>query len=248
MGFGPFAELPPEEEQRMREVSRMQAASLHGYLAQVLIGVPGSGTDSPVNSGSAILVRLQSGVAVLTANHVISQYESLHALDGRVRLQVGDVALEIAQRQTYRDEHADLALIAVSEGEAGRIGTVIHDPPVWPPPVPAVDSYVWLVGFPEALRQRTGENDFRFASMVSCHRVKSSFLGHFTVEIERDSMDIPRGSALSEPGMNFGGMSGGPVFLMADLHSPLVGIIKEDWPGAEYFIVQGLTGLPRRLV
>jgi hypothetical protein len=242
-----LSELPPEEEQRLLNASRVQAEGLHRHLAQVLIGAPAAGMDGPVNSGSAILVRLPSGVAVLTANHVIAQYESAVTQDRRVILQIGDIALTTVDRPAFRDDHDDLAMIAVSDQEAERIGTWIHDPTIWPPPVPQEGTFVWLVGYPEALRSRQEDNGFTFASMVSLHRVRSSFLNHFTVELEREFMVSWGGAGIPPSGMNFGGMSGGPAFLMADLHSPLVGIIKEDWPAGEYFVVQGLGGLPKRL-
>ncbi len=64
--------------------------------------------------------------------------------------------------------------------------------------------------------------------------------------LEREHAVGVSGRGVPPAGANYGGMSGGPVFSFERRHltCPLVGIIKQDSPLLELFVVATLQGVP----
>ncbi len=235
-----------DEIEQGRRAAEGRVRELWRFVAQVIIGVPSRRARSPINSGSAVLVRLSAGPVVLTANHVIASYEKNHRADPEVILQIGRCPLTLADRPMWRNAADDIAALTVSEAEAERIGTLVHQPVAWPPIVPQTNDFVTVIGLPETARTRPDFSTVIFGPMVAHLPVLSGFENHFTCRIEREYIE-PLSNQPLPTDANYGGMSGGPVFLDADLHYPIVGLVKEIHPELEYFVIQGLRGVPARI-
>ena len=80
--------------------------------------------------------------------------------------------------------------------------------------------------------------------MVAQVPVLSAFENHFTCKLERERLQTILGTGMPAGPVDFGGMSGGPVFVEANWGYPLVGFVKEVYDEMEYFIVQGFRNAP----
>ena len=217
------------------------------YIASIIIGTPGAAGYTPINTGSGIIVRLPDDLVLITACHVLEHYEANKRDDPNVSLQVGGLNLPIDTRRIWRDSQDDLAVLAISEGEAARIGTSIHEPVAWPPPIPQHNEYVTITGLPVMRRSRPDSNTVLFGPMLAHLPVLGSYLNHFTCRVERDYIKSLLNRPLPTTDIDYGGMSGGPVFLDSSLHFPLVGIVKEVNHDLEHFVIQGFSNIPARI-
>jgi hypothetical protein len=238
----------PEEEARARSALEVQLKWLFQYIASIIIGTPGSVSDAVVDTGSGVLVRTREDLFLVTACHVLAGFEKAALRRPDLSFQVGRLNLALnEERRIWRDIDQDVAAVAVSDVEASRIGTFVHEPTEWPPVIPQHNDYVTVTGLPAMRRTRPETNTVLFGPLLAHLPVLGSFLNHFTCRIDRTYLQSFPKHELPDTGVNYGGMSGGPVFLDSSLHYPLVGIVKEVKEDLEYFVIQGLRGVPSRI-
>jgi hypothetical protein len=239
----------PEAAARAKAALEVQLNWLTRYIASIIIGTPAAPDETPLKSGSGVIVRTQDDLFLLTANHVLNWFEKRRAATPGLSFQVGKLNLDMdASRRIWRDSDDDVAAIAVSDSEASAVGTDIHNAPEWPPAIPQHNDFVTITGLPVMRRTRPSGGTVFFGPMLAHLPVLGSFMNHFTCQIDRDYLETLSGRPLpgTEP-VEYGGMSGGPVFLNSSLHYPLVGIVKEIKPDLEYFVIRGLRGVPSRV-
>jgi hypothetical protein len=225
----------------------VQLRWLFRYIASIIIGTPASPGETPVNTGSGIIVRTPDDLFLVTAGHVLAGFEGRLTQPG-LSFQIGKLNLQVTdERRIWKNRDDDVAAIAVTEHEGSRIGTLIHQPTEWPPVIPQHNDYVTVTGLPAMRRTRPDSGTILFGPLLAHLPVLGSFLNHFTCRIDRQYIQSLAPSGLPVTGIDYGGMSGGPVFLDSSLHYPLVGIVKEVKEDLEYFVIQGLRNVPSRI-
>ena len=224
-----FQQLSPEAQARYIEVSQ-QLANLARDHAVPIIFAPPLSIGGKINGASGCVLRLDAGIVVVTASHVLAGYEERIRTGEVLNWQVGNLPpFEPLSRVAWRDRERDIVLLRISENEARYIGRcTVSAPPKWPPYLPQEGQFVLVAGYPKALR----EADPSFGWIGSgpwsgVFRVTAVGEGYCKCHIERKDLISFNGGPLPEPGTQTGGLSGGPVLLVGNLSYPLVGVITD---------------------
>jgi hypothetical protein len=181
----------------------------------------------------------------VTANHVIQKVFDRRNSGEPVGVFLSDVSIPIPDRLHWHDSEADLALLSVTEGEAAQIGTWIYEG-AGLDHVPPEGTHVLSVGFPVYLRTGSDSTDVEYGAASALLQVTSSSDRHFCCRFEREDWIATHGE-IPPPGTQFGGLSGGPVFLVGRLHFPMVGIITDfhdAFDSLDVLRVQSILDLP----
>lgn len=205
------------------------------FAKAAIIGpMPVPGTPATINSGTTTLVLLQAGYVAITCDHIVREAQERQAADPNVIFQIGDARIDIATQLIDQSSYRDIATLRIQEHQlpeilAGEeIGTSFFAPAAWPPPRPTENDYVAFGGFPGTLRTIETFQDLVFGTWSSgASPVSSSSERQFASHFERDRWFQSFGSADHLALRNFGGMSGGPAFVLREHHWELVGIVKE---------------------
>lgn len=180
------------------------------------------------------MVQLPVGPVAITCEHVVRSALAAQAQDPDTLFQIGDVIIDLSHQLIALNEHRDIATIRLETSQLAEllkgeeIGTSLFAPVTWPPPRPAEFDYVAFGGFPGALREVTSFQDVVFGTWSSgASKVNSSSERQFATQFERARWEQAYGKQAHLTLSDFGGMSGGPVFVMRDLYWDLVGVVKE---------------------
>ena len=224
--------LPPEAVEALSE----QTAKFPMRFAKAAIIGKRPSPESPtmVSSGTATLVRLSIGTVAITCEHVVREALAMLAADLDTLFQIGDVVVDLNQQLIAINQERDIATIRIADSQLEKllggdeIGTSLFVPVAWPPPRPTEQDYVAFGGFPGTLREVTSFQDLVFGSWSSgSSKVNSSNERQFATHFQRDRWEQAYGATEHRTLAELGGMSGGPVFILRDLHWDLVGIVKE---------------------
>jgi hypothetical protein len=198
----------------------------YGYTAAVIVG-PQPSIGGAINNGSGFVVALGGQYFFGTAWHVVNSWLQRMESGEKVLFQVRDAELSPALETMWRDESNDLALIPISEAQVGKVGVLVCDPiRGWPPPHPMPGRYVLLSGFPGVKRQQEDTRVFLNA-MSTLMQVTTVGNNYLVCQVEREHLVAFDENGIPPHGTDWGGMSGGPVFLVDNLVYPLVGVISE---------------------
>ena len=238
-----FHELPPEEQRRVLRAGHHMTQLAYRHAAAVIVGPPPS-IGGPINNGSGFVVAVGGRHFLGTAWHVVVAWLHRREAGERVLFQVRDAELNPTLETMWRDEANDVALIPISEVQAAQIGVSVCDPiRGWPPPHPVQGRYVLLSGFPGVVRQQEGKRVFLNA-MSTLMQVTSVGHSHLVCQLEREHLVSFNENGIPPHGTDWGGMSGGPVFLVDDLVYPLVGMISEFSTDLELLRIATLSHVP----
>jgi hypothetical protein len=216
------------------------------FAADILVYDATTGTArSDVRHASGALVRPASQTALITADHVVRRFEDIARAGGKATFQVANCRLDPLARLIWRDRELDVAIVGLTEEESTSTDVGVHQPRApWPPPLPQVGQFVVLTGYPKELRTHEPDGTVVLPRFIGTFRVNSAFQTHFTCVLDRPNAVGLAGLGVPPQGIDYGGLSGGPVFLDDALFPSIVGVIKEDYPLAEYFHVAGLAQAP----
>ncbi|MDE2291769.1 MAG: hypothetical protein KGL53_06770 [Elusimicrobia bacterium] len=188
-----------------------------------------------VNSGTITFVDLGNGPIGITCAHVMERYRQRRMEDSRIIFQIGHFDFDPLNYLIAENRELDLATIDLGQGRMERIltpeapGNCVHIPPRWPPQeVREGDVILSLGGFPGAMRKTLSANNLLFgAYSISGVRVDSSSEKHFACHFERQYWVSPNSPEESREFCEYGGLSGGPVFIDRKMYFEFAGIIKE---------------------
>jgi hypothetical protein len=224
-----FERLSAEEQGRYIAVSR-QLTNLARDHAVPIIFAPPLSIGGKLNGASGCVLRVGGRTFVVTASHVLAEYEKRVESGEILNWQVGDLPpFEPLSRIAWRDRGRDIVLLHISENEARAIGPcIISEPPTWPPCLPQEGQFVLMAGYPKVLREEDASLGLiRSGPWCALFRVTVVGEGYCKCLIERKDLISFNGGPLPEPGMQMGGLSGGPVLLVGNLSYPLVGVITD---------------------
>lgn len=268
-----FKKLAPEGQAEYMRAARQFTTYALEHTVPIVIAPPVTVFDienlglyripvrGEVVGASSCLLKLRGTVYSVTAEHVLIGYEDRIENGARVNWQVGrlkpfDPRERVVWRggRRYNTRGKDIAFIEMSEIEAREacagLDLTLNAPDIWPPAAPEQGQVVFMAGHPNELMQSAnGEIDhggfgqiFRVSSSAGDGSFKCRF--EYRELISHDDQPLPMKTIES----NVGGMSGGPVFLMGESSSPLVGVISErgNHEDASTIVIEALEGLPSR--
>jgi hypothetical protein len=197
-----------------------------------IVFAPPLSVGGKINSASGFALRLNPGAFLVTASHVLDEYEK-RVLAGEVlNWQVGNLPpYDPVPRVAWRHGERDLVFLRLSEDELTRIGPcTISTPPQWPPFLPQVGQLVVVAGYPKALREDDPSSGWIGSGPYSAvFPVTTVGSGYCISKIEHKELVSFNGGPLPEPDTDMGGLSGGPVLLVGNLSYPVVGAITQRW-------------------
>ena len=195
--------------------------------------------ENVLSNGTGMLVDFGGGPLIITADHVIRRFLE-RAREGARCLRVGNLNLyKWADRVIDYSRDLDLATIRLREIEIPMINPfsdidiakVVYKPRKWPPTDAKVGDWVVIGGFPGTLRLWQRPNDYSFGSFnggpLPISEISSG--GVIVCGLDREYWAVQ--GEIGPDFNNFGGVSGGPVFLYKDKQLDpfeLVGLISED--------------------
>jgi hypothetical protein len=174
------------------------------------------GWPKRLDGATCFFLRFERGIIGVTANHVISAYESAVAANPNIVCQLrNSPAFDLASAIIARDAARDVATFAASETVLSHIDAIPLDcRGSWPPPEP---QSLWLLsvcGFPESMRITRADRSAEFQAWGALPVVEC---------VTRDEILITYDPAIVKPtawapdlpplGFNLSGCSGGPVLV-----------------------------------
>jgi hypothetical protein len=240
-GSPEFSALSEQEQDRYRKVALSVVGLAQRYAIPVALAPPPS-IGGKVNTATGCILQLGSRWFAITADHVLSEYEERKQLES-LNWQFGHLPpMNPLERIVWRDAKRDVVFLEMSQQEVAAAcdttSLVFSASAGWPPLTPVVGQVVLVAGFPRLLRE-VGSSNIESGPYSAMFRVATVGEGHFCCQIEQNDLISFDGGSLPPPGADVGGLSGGPVALMADLAYPLVGIVTEH--SQEYDILRIAT-------
>ena len=225
--------MPSKEE--FRALGQQVAKFPMRFAKAVIIGErPSPERPIKVSTGTATLVQLPVGVVAITCEHVVCQALASRAQHPATLFQLGNSAIELERQLIDQNHDRDIATILIDEEQleeilgGDEIGSDVFAPKTWPPPRPTLQDCVTFGGFPGVLREIKSFQDLIFGTW-SCaiSQVHSSSERQFATHFERKQWERAYGDPILMNLAVLGGMSGGPAFVLREMHWDLVGIVKE---------------------
>ncbi|SRR5712692_1238049 len=272
---GDFSRLSNEEQKRYLAASRQMTKLARDHAIPITFAPPVKTFSIPLDGGrvgtvtlplslgkvesaTGCVLQLQSEYLIVTAEHVLEEYEKRIG-DGEVlNWQVGnlrpfDPLPRIAWRGSSKHRPKDIIFLRISEQEAKEACAdrthIISASAGWPTSAPQEGQAVLLAGYPSQLREIVS-GIVKPGSLSALFRVTTSTGdGTFKCQYEHaelisfDEQPLP----LKDLCTNVGGISGGPVFSVANISYPLVGVISQASGAFEEFdkiVIEALEGVP----
>ncbi len=230
-GVERFRRLSSDGRRRYLEAVRPMVGFARDHAVPIIFAPPLS-VSGKVNGATGCIVRLDSGPVVITASHVLKGYEDRLRGGERLNWQLGDLPpFDPISRVAWQDATADVVVMRLTEQEIAQVGPcIVPTPTQWPPAAPAKGQNVLLAGYPQELRevdQNAGEiGAGPYSAMLP---VIEAGEGYFQCHLNQEDLISYDGNPLPDADVVLGGLSGGPVLLVGNLHYyPLVGIITDQ--------------------
>lgn len=213
--------------QHLQPRAAFQALQLRAWSCAVTVRIArikGDREDS-FNTASGVLIEFPERAVVATAWHVLEEFVRSRDSGQEVALVCDQLAMP-NPRTVYRDETNDIAFIHLpSQGFRWIHASPYRPGPLWPPPQVKADDSVLVCGFPKKFRYDGEEilhGDFNVVVNVA-----SASDSHFMLNIDWENLGHGGRIRLPKQQADYGGVSGGPVFLYNAGGNPLVGIVSQ---------------------
>ena len=224
-----FADLPTDDQNRYREVSLAWVRQAQSFAVPIIFAPPPS-VGGRINGATGCVLKLNYGYFVVTASHVLEEYEKRLHSGEKVNWQVGHLPpIDPISRVAWRDSVQDTLLLGLSEEEAHRVGSAIASAPMgWPPPMAMEDDLVLVCGYPKRLRKVVPSGEIRSNYLAAMFRVTDIRDSQFDCKIGKEE-DLVSLNEFPLPDENMGGLSGGPTFIVGgeSKYLVLVGVISK---------------------
>lgn len=227
-GAEQFGQLSPEEQTRHLEASQQLTGFALDHAVPVFFAPPWQ-QQGKVNGATCSILRLGSEIFVLTASHVLEEYENRSKKGEILNWQVGRLPpFDPTPRIVWRDREKDIVMLRISGDELRRVGRCLTFGPLqWPPCIPKPEQLVLAAGYPKALREMASDR-IGAGPFSALFRVTTVGEGYCKCRIEhRDLVNFSK-DPMPAPGTDIGGVSGGPVLLVEPGY-PLVGVITQHY-------------------
>ena len=201
---------------------------------------PRRGVELELNNGTISFLDLEHRQIGITCFHVLEAYRQKRAQDPTIDCYLGLLSLELLPRIIDHDSELDIVTLDLRGlnlkhvSNHPQISSAFFCPAVWPCAEVQEGDFVTFGGFPRLFRVPLNFRDLEFGSFsyVGC-RVASVCEEHIVCQFEREYWVPPVSwvspiKELPDAGqLDLGGLSGGPVFILRQLHWEFVGIIYQ---------------------
>lgn len=226
-GAESFARLPPEEQARIRLAGQQMVRFAEAHAVPIIFGPP-AWLGGEVSGATGCVVQVGSWFFAITASHVLEGYEARVQTDPRSIWQVGHFGFEPLSRIVRRDQNLDVVVLELSASEASSVGTCIASAPHgWPPPAPSVGQFVLVSGYPKSLREMDSRGRIGSGPISALLEVSAAGEGYFYCQFQREHLISFSEEPVPPEDTDYGGWSGGPIFLVGKVSYPLVGIVAQ---------------------
>lgn len=208
------------------------------YTAAVLIGTK---EDVKPPNGTISLIRLGGRNLGVTCAHVIRAFEDKLVDNQATVMQLNKVLINPQERLIDIHDGLDLAVLDLSSlnlsERAGQwdIGTDFFHPPCWPPREVRIGDRLTILGFPGILKFYQEPKLWFITSSLGAVRVVDISDTRYVIQFDPKELTFTKGQIDHEFPKVFGGMSGGPAFLLDDLvdldricYWEFVGVVAEQ--------------------
>jgi S1-C subfamily serine protease len=198
--------------------------------------------EASFNTASGVLLEFPKRVVIATADHVIEEYVKARGAGEPVAFVIDNMPLT-EPRVVYRNHRDDIALIEVpSSGRRGIKAVPYRPAGLWPPPSVQVGDTVLVCGFPK--RYRYDGDEILHGDLNLLVSVSSVGVSYFVLNIDWKHLDHDGRIKPPSHQVNYGGVSGGPVFLYDGGANPLVGIVSQAPDRLPLWRIASLASLP----
>jgi hypothetical protein len=264
-----FRALPKTHQDQYRRIMHELMTFVQGHAIPICFAPPlitvavplAEGTTASIklpmtlgniDGASGCILQLESGLFLVTAEHVLATYEKRIDSGERLNWQIGKLPpVDPFSRIAWRDEAGDRSLMPyrptdivflwLSEQEAREAcgeARIVSTPIVWPPPTLTVGQLLVLVGYPNQLKAVDLEGTMNREACGLVFQVTTIGDGYCKCQFAYE--DVIDFSGRSQPpdlsAVNLGGMSGCPAFVLssstqcAALQYPcLAGVFTSRW-------------------
>ncbi len=239
-----FRELPAEEQRRIRESGRAILDLAYRHTGHIIISSTPA-ANSPFNSASCFLLKLEERIFLVTAEHVLEETEKLLKDDPTLKWQVGQLVIDPRERISFREVKTDRLFLLLRLTEVAQTGLpVLSAAAGWPTPTLKPGDYVAVAGFPAYMRERLSAAAIQFDCMTGIHRVTTVGAAYCVCQWEREEYITLRGSGAPPVGTKLGGMSGGPVLKIGAIAFPVVGLVSQFHTDFELLRIATFDDIP----
>lgn len=193
-----------------------------------------------LNNGTVSFLGFEHRRIGITCFHVLEAYRQKREHDPALDCYLGRLSLDPLPRIIDQDAELDIVTLDLSGLDLKQVpyhpqmGSAFFYPAVWPCTEVQEGDFVTFGGFPRLFRVPLHFQELEFGSFsyVGC-RVASVHEDHIVCQFEREYWVAPERWVVpieEPPGagqLDLGGLSGGPVFILRQLHWEFVGIIYE---------------------
>jgi hypothetical protein len=184
------------------------------YFSHFVWHSPNTATD--VNNGSCFFVRSGERLFMVTADHVYDQFvQDKKKSSTSLACRIGHVDFDPDARLIDRNPDLDLATFQFKYEELIGAEKQAIDATNWPPPEPIEGNIAFFGGFPARGRVRVGEK-VGFGRYLGLQPITVVNDRQIVVRFRREDWIEVDGMGLPPPGLDLGGMSGGPILLPLD--------------------------------
>lgn len=227
-----FKNLSINDQNLYRDFIRTLVRQAQNFALPIIFA-PRPSEGGIINGATGSVLKLDCGYFVVTASHVLEEYERRLHSGEKLNWQIGHLPpIDPMSRIAWRDSAQDTLLLRLSEDEAHGVGSAIASAPMgWPPPMPKEDEVVVVCGYPKELREVVQDGVIGANYIAAMYRVTDIRDDQFDCRIGREE-DLVNLSELPLPDddMDMGGMSGGPAFIIGGksiIFLVLVGVISK---------------------
>lgn len=164
---------------------------------------------------NCFILRFDSGLIGITANHVIKAYEHAQDQMREAICLLRTVRLNLPEALIDRDAQLDLATFRVSEAELTASEALAIDcRHEWPPPIPDRGREISFGCYPEELKKEYAAERVEFRFAVHLAHIQDITVRNIiaTYDPARDRR-VLAAAEIPELGVNWSGCSGGPVLM-----------------------------------
>lgn len=189
--------------------------------------------------GSATFVRTGRRLLLVTAKHVLAEFDTMRdAPDSRLFALGNGPVVDVSEWESDMAEGCDIAALVASRTFAPEaIGLRAWGQDPWRRPRPAVGEVLFLMGYPGVVRVPASDQLMTTGRSTVLEAVVSVSDRHAIIS----PSDAPRQSwperAPGEAALDAGGMSGGAAFVIRDKRADFIGVVSQGTDLAGCFFV-----------
>lgn len=191
-----------------------------------------------LHNGSGFFLRIAGPTLLVTAAHVIREYErDRSAYGSSVKLQLLDIVLDPLKHLIDIDDAVDIATIRIQDDFPPRLGKWVYQRNAedWPPEPPTEGRGLFFLGFPAAFLEKPSVAALDWGSyggLLTATAVRGDTI---VSQLDRDHVEPLPG--LQPPPLNawLGGMSGAPGWTLTHVGWRLAGVLYQYSTDYELF-------------